>query len=101
MPENVNVERRVRVAIITINRPKKLNALNIQTRAELVDVLNELRDDAAIRVVVITGAGEKAFVARADISEFRDRTAHEQRAVIRARGVRAFLEKCKPDFGGR
>jgi enoyl-CoA hydratase len=87
MAENVLLERRDRVAIVTINRPEKLNALNIQTRAELVDHFDQLRDDAEIRVVVITGAGEKAFVAGADINEFAGRTALEQRNVMRAKSI--------------
>jgi enoyl-CoA hydratase len=87
MAENVLLERRGRIALVTINRPEKLNALNIRTRAELVDCFNELRDDADIRVVVITGAGGKAFVAGADINEFAGRTAIEQRAVMRAKSI--------------
>ena len=87
MAENILIERNDRLAIITINRPDKLNALNIRTREELSDALDELRDDAAIRVVIITGAGEKAFIAGADISEFEGRTAIEQRAIMRARNI--------------
>ncbi|MFN6201921.1 MAG: enoyl-CoA hydratase/isomerase family protein [Acidobacteriota bacterium] len=87
MAENILIERNDRLAIITINRPDKLNALNIRTREELSDALDELRDDPAIRVVIITGAGEKAFIAGADISEFEGRTAIEQRAVMRARNI--------------
>jgi enoyl-CoA hydratase len=87
MAENVLLERRDRIAIITINRPDKLNALNIATRKELAEALDELRDDREIRVVVITGAGEKAFVAGADINEFAGRTAVEQRAVMKAKSI--------------
>ncbi len=87
MPENVLLERRAPIALITINRPDKLNALNIATRKELADALDELRNDREIRVAVITGAGEKAFVAGADINEFAGRTAVEQRAVMKARSV--------------
>ena len=87
MAENVLLERRGRVAIVTINRPEKLNALNIQTRAELVDHFEQLRHDAEIRVIIITGAGEKAFVAGADINEFAGRTALEQRRVMRAKSI--------------
>lgn len=87
MFENVLVERRERVALVTINRPDKLNALNIKTREELANALDELRADAEIRVVVLTGAGEKAFVAGADINEFAGRTAVQQRAVMKARNI--------------
>jgi enoyl-CoA hydratase len=87
MAENVLLERRGRIALIIINRPDKLNALNIATRKELADALDELRNDEEIRVVVITGAGEKAFVAGADINEFAGRTAVQQRAVMTARNV--------------
>ncbi len=87
MFENILVERRERVALVTINRPDKLNALNIKTREELANALDELRADAEIRVVVLTGAGEKAFVAGADINEFAGRTAVQQRAVMKARNI--------------
>ncbi|MGH9836513.1 MAG: enoyl-CoA hydratase/isomerase family protein [Blastocatellia bacterium] len=87
MPENILLERRGRVALITINRPDKLNALNIATRKELAEALDELRNDDEVRVVVITGAGEKAFIAGADINEFAGRTAIQQRAVMKARSV--------------
>jgi len=85
--ETLLVERRGRVAVITINRPQKLNALNIQTRAEGAAALEELREDESVRVVVITGAGEKAFVAGADIGEFEGRTAVSQRDVMTARSL--------------
>src|SRR2546423_15314946 len=85
MPENIILERRSRIALVTINRPDKLNALNAATRRELAAALDELRTDDKIRVVVITGAGEKAFVAGADISEFAGRTALEQREVMKSK----------------
>ena len=85
--ETLLVERRGRVALITINRPQKLNALNIQTRAEGAAALDELREDDSVRVVVITGAGEKAFVAGADIAEFEGRTSITQRDVMTARSL--------------
>lgn len=85
--ETLLVERRNRVAIITINRPEKRNALNIKTREEGAAVLDELRDDADIRVVVFTGAGDKAFIAGADIGEFKGRTAITQREVMLGRSL--------------
>jgi enoyl-CoA hydratase len=85
--ETLLLERRGRVALLTINRPAKLNALNIQTRAEGAAALDELREDESVRVVVITGAGEKAFVAGADIGEFEGRTAVSQRDVMTARSL--------------
>jgi enoyl-CoA hydratase len=85
--ETLLVERRGRVAIITINRPEKRNALNIKTREEGAQVLEELRDDESIGVVVFTGAGDKAFIAGADIAEFAGRTALTQRAVMTGRSL--------------
>jgi enoyl-CoA hydratase len=57
------------VAVVTINRPDKLNALNGQTIAELARVMRALQSDEGVRAVVLTGAGEKSFVAGADINE--------------------------------
>ena len=85
--ETILVERRERVAIVTINRPEKRNALNIQTRTEGVAVLDELNADDSVRVVVFTGAGDKAFIAGADIAEFADRTAITQREVMLERSL--------------
>src|SRR5438874_3231959 len=85
--ETILVERRERVAIITINRPEKRNALNIQTRAEGAAILDELRADDSVRVVILTGAGDKAFIAGADIAEFADRSAIDQREVMMERSL--------------
>jgi len=85
--ETLLVERRGRVAIVTINRPEKRNALNIQTRQEGAAVLEELREDEAVRVVIFTGAGDKAFIAGADIAEFAGRTAITQREVMTGRSL--------------
>jgi enoyl-CoA hydratase len=68
------VERDERVGIITLNRPKELNALNNQLISELADALEEFDRDEAIRCIVMTGAGEKAFAAGADIKEMSDKS---------------------------
>ncbi|RYY13526.1 MAG: enoyl-CoA hydratase/isomerase family protein, partial [Chitinophagaceae bacterium] len=68
--QNILVEVRDLVLVVTINRAEKLNALNKQTLDELAAVLVENAQNAEVRGVLITGAGEKAFVAGADFSEF-------------------------------
>ena len=70
--QNIIVETENRIGIIEINRPKKLNALNQDTIAELHQAFDQLDKDPETRVIIITGSGEKAFVAGADISEFAD-----------------------------
>jgi len=85
--ETLLVERRGAVAIITINRPEKRNALNIKTREEGAAALEQLQADDGVRVVIITGAGDKAFIAGADIGEFAGRTALTQRAIMLGRSL--------------
>ena len=75
------------VAVLSLNRPDKLNALNATVRQRLMEILDELEFDDRVRVVVIHGIGEKAFVAGADITEFAARTADEQREVYRHRRI--------------
>ena len=75
--ENIVVENEDRLAIITINRPTKLNALNKATIEELHKALKTIETDKDIRVVILTGSGEKAFVAGADISEFANFNSSE------------------------
>ncbi|HLE36476.1 MAG TPA: enoyl-CoA hydratase-related protein [Candidatus Acidoferrales bacterium] len=72
--ENLIYEKRESIGYITFNRPKVLNALNRKTMEELGDVLAAARDDEGVRVLILTGAGEKAFVAGADIGELAQRT---------------------------
>ncbi len=76
--ETILLERRGGVAFIRFNRPDKLNAMNSKMKDEIIAVLNEFEENDAVRVVVFTGQGDKAFVAGADINEFKDRTALEQ-----------------------
>jgi enoyl-CoA hydratase len=70
--ENILVELKENLATITINRPLKLNALNKKTIEELHVAFKKLDENKAIKAIIITGSGEKAFVAGADISEFAD-----------------------------
>jgi len=72
--ENLLVDVSDRIATITINRPKSLNALNRATMQELSDALEEIAGGKDVGVVLLTGAGEKAFVAGADVSEMREFT---------------------------
>jgi enoyl-CoA hydratase len=67
--DNLLLERDGAVAVLSINRPRVLNALNTQTISELREAVLELKGDAAVRAVILTGAGERSFVAGADITE--------------------------------
>ena len=84
MPETILVERAGRVAILTVNRPDKLNALNDQVREDMLAALAGIEGDAGVGVVVVTGAGEKSFIAGADIAEFAGRTPFDQRHAMRS-----------------
>jgi len=75
--ENVLYEKKGAIAYVTINRPKVLNALNQKTWENLRAAFEDARDDTAIRGVILTGAGDKAFIAGADISEVATITAVE------------------------
>jgi len=72
--ENLLYEKRDGIAFVTFNRPKVLNALNRNTMEELQQVLLDARRDDAVRVLILTGAGEKSFVAGADIGELSQQT---------------------------
>lgn len=78
--ENIQFEKREHIGFITISRPKFLNALNSDTIKELNEVVDSLEQDNEIYCVIITGAGEKAFVAGADISEMRNMNVQEARS---------------------
>lgn len=75
--ENVLYEKKATVAYVTVNRPRVLNALNHRTWADLRAAFEDARDDAEVRGVILTGTGEKAFIAGADISELAQVTAVE------------------------
>ena len=74
---NVLLEKKGQIAVATINRPKALNALNSQVLEDINELLDAVCDDAEIRALVITGAGEKSFVAGADIAEMSTLTPEE------------------------
>jgi enoyl-CoA hydratase len=80
--ETITVERHGAVAVLTINRPDKLNALNKDVHADGIAALEDLRKDETVRVLVITGAGPKSFIAGADISEFEGQTPVTQRDLF-------------------
>ena len=75
--ENILIEKQDNIAVITINRPTKLNALNKATIQELHDGFKALNEDKSVKTIIITGSGEKAFVAGADISEFANFSVEE------------------------
>jgi len=75
--ENVLYEKKDSIAYVTLNRPKVLNALNKKTWADLRTAFEAARDDASVRGVILTGAGDKAFIAGADISELANVSAVE------------------------
>jgi enoyl-CoA hydratase/carnithine racemase len=72
---NVLYEKKGAIAYVTVNRPKVLNALNTPTWADLRTAFEDAQNDATVRGVILTGAGEKAFIAGADISELAQATA--------------------------
>ena len=91
--ENVLYDKKGGVAYVTLNRPKVLNALNTPTWADLRTAFEDARDDAAVRGVILTGAGDKAFIAGADISELAHATAIDaERASRLGQGVLDLVE---------
>ncbi len=89
--KNVIFEVKEGVGILTINRPKVLNALNPETLDEIDDVIKKVKEDESIRVLIITGAGDKAFVAGADISEFPKMTPLQAK-IFSEKGHKVFFE---------
>jgi len=94
--ENLLLERDGPVAIVTVNRPRVMNALNVATLKELRTVFEELAASPDVRAVILTGAGEKSFVAGADIEEIRDLDMISGKEFA-ARGLAlyAFIEKMR------
>jgi enoyl-CoA hydratase len=90
---NLHLEKRPPLAIVTIDRPKVLNALNAETLAEIAEAFEELAADPEIRVILLAGAGGRAFVAGADIRELAPLTPEEGRAFsLRGQGVLRRIE---------
>jgi len=85
MYKTLMYEKKENVGLLTINRPEKMNALSQELTAELSLLLEEIENDDELRVIVITGAGDKAFMAGADINELVDRDARLGRRVSRER----------------
>lgn len=90
--ENILLDIDSHIAVITINRPKQLNALNKDTITELSQCLDELNANKDVRAVIITGSGEKAFVAGADIKEFAAFSVEEGQKLA-AKGHELLFDK--------
>jgi enoyl-CoA hydratase/carnithine racemase len=91
--ENVLYEKKGPIAYVTLNRPKVMNALNRATMADLKHAFEDARDDSNVRGVILTGAGDKAFAAGADISEVANQTAIEAEESTRfAQSVTDLIE---------
>jgi len=92
--ENIKTELRDGLLIVTIDRPKVLNALNAQTVEEIYEAFAKARDDENVKAVIVTGAGEKAFVAGADINELAQKTPITGKTTSeRGQGVLSFIER--------
>jgi len=100
--KTIIVEKKDNIATITLNRPEKLNAVNMEMRSEILDTLADLKSDDEVRVVIVTGAG-RGFCSGADINEFAEgaKDSNLQKTVNRSLLVmaRAFYEFEKPVIG--
>jgi len=85
MYKTITYEKKENIGLLTINRPEKMNAISQELTKELSQLLDEIENNGDLRVIVITGAGDKAFVAGADINELVDRDARLGRKVSQER----------------
>jgi enoyl-CoA hydratase/carnithine racemase len=93
--ENVKFEKRGQIAYVTVSRPKVLNALNMATMGDLLQAFTFVKDDADIRVAILTGEGEKAFIAGADINELATQGATQGKEYAsRGQAVLDLIENC-------
>jgi enoyl-CoA hydratase len=91
--KNLHLAKRSPLAVVTLDRPKVLNALNAETLTELSETFEELAADPEIRVILLAGAGDRAFVAGADIRELAPLTPEEGRAFsLRGQGILRRIE---------
>jgi enoyl-CoA hydratase len=92
---NLLLENKGGILFITVNRPNKMNALNIETVREINNAFQEVYDDTEVRGVILTGSGEKAFVAGADISEIAElNEVNGRRFAERGQEVFSMIEEC-------
>ena len=100
--KTVKLEKKDKTAVLTLNRPDKLNAVNMKMRSEILDILDNLEKDPEVRVLIVTGAG-RAFCAGADINEFAERAKDPKlQADNSTKGtvlVKAYYEFEKPVIG--
>lgn len=90
--ETLLLQIKDQIATITINRPDKLNALNILVKSELSDVLRKLEEDKMVDIIILTGAGDKSFIAGDDIAEFPTRSKDDFRPL---QEITLKIEHCK------
>ncbi|HUJ13115.1 MAG TPA: enoyl-CoA hydratase-related protein [Thermoanaerobaculia bacterium] len=92
--DNVRTENRDGLLTVTVDRPKVLNALNAQTVEEIFEAFSKARDDESVKAVIVTGGGEKAFVAGADINELAKKTPMTGKTTSeRGQFVLSFIER--------
>lgn len=93
---NLLVEINENIALVTLNRPQQLNALNMETIDELSDAIGRLENDPEVKTIIMTGAGEKAFVAGADIKEFYQFEVEQGKELSRSGHEKLFnkVEQC-------